>query len=399
VATSDAGPKRRPETSDPDRAFGSTLAAEPQPREALRAAQAEAEALTKDRPAIGTPGPPLNRRSPYLIGFLAAAGALTAYGLAHLLLAASSVLALIVLALFLAIGLDPAVQRLMSWHLPRWAGVTIVTLLLLGVVAGFAAAAIPPLAAQTTGFIKELPRYLQQLNDHSSTLGRLDARFHLRDRLTSLLNDGTGGSLFGGLLGAGRVVLGALASALTVLVLTIYLLADMPRIRKLIYRLVPARRRPRAILVGDEVFAKIGGYVLGNLITSLIAGVGTFIWLTAWHVPYPVLLSLMVALFDLIPVVGAPAAGVIVSLVALTVSVPVAIATAIFYTAYKLAEDYLLVPRIIGRSVDVPATVTLIAVLLGGTALGVVGALIAIPVAAAAKLLLREAAFPRLDRT
>jgi len=107
----------------------------------------------------------------------------------------------------------------------------------------------------------------------------------------------------------------------------------------------------------------------------------------------------MVALFDLIPVVGAPAAGTIVSLVALTISLPVAIATAVFYTVYKLAEDYLLVPRIIGRTVDVPATVTLIAVLLGGTALGFIGALLAIPIAAALKLLLRETLFPRLDRS
>jgi predicted PurR-regulated permease PerM len=107
-------------------------------------------------------------------------------------------------------------------------------------------------------------------------------------------------------------------------------------------------------------------------------------------VPYPLLLAIMVALFDLVPVIGAPTAGIIVSLVALTVSVPVAIATAVFYAAYKLAEDYLLVPRIVGRSTDVPATPTLIAVLLGGTVLGVVGGLIAIPVAAAVRLLLNE---------
>jgi predicted PurR-regulated permease PerM len=273
-----------------------------------------------------------------------------------------------------------------------------VALLILGIVVGFFAAAIPPLATQTTQLIKELPRYLQQLNDHSSTLGRIDARFHLRERITQLTG-GSGGSLFGGILGAGQIVLGALASTLTVLVLTIYLLADLPRIRKLIYRLVPTSRRPRAIMLGDEMFAKVGGYVLGNVLTSLIAGAGTFLWLITWGVPYPVLLSIMVALFDLIPIIGAPTAGVIVSLVALTVSAPVAVATAVFYTVYKLAEDYFIVPRIIGRSVDVPATATLVAVLVGGTALGLVGALVAIPVAAALRLLLRETLFPRLDRS
>jgi predicted PurR-regulated permease PerM len=384
---------------DADKAFRTTLSTDDGHEAAARAAEVEARALRNDTAALGTPGPPLSRRSPYLIGLFGAAGALTAYGLAHLLLAASSVLALIALALVLAIGLDPAVERLTSRHLPRWAGVTIVALVVLGVVFGFIAAAIPPLATQTAQLIKALPHYLQQLNDHNSTLGSLDARFHLRDRLTQWLGAAGGPSMFGGLLGAGQLVLGALASTLTVLVLTIYLLADVPRIRKLTYRLIPASRRPRAILLGDEMFAKVGGYVLGNLITSLIAGAGTFVWLVAWGIPYPVLLSIMVALFDLIPVVGAPTAGVIVSLVALEISIPVAIATAVFYTVYKLAEDYLLVPRIIGRSVDVPATATLIAVLIGGTALGVVGALIAIPVAAAIRLLLNETLFPRLDRS
>ena len=182
------------------------------------------------------------------------------------------------------------------------------------------------------------------------------------------------------------------------LVLTIYLLADLPRIRRLIYRLTPARRRARAILIGDEVQTKVGGFVLGNLITSLIAGVGTFVWLLIFGVPYPIVLALMVALLDLVPIVGSTVGGIIVSLVALTVSLPVAIATAIFYTAYRLLEDYLLVPRIIGRTVKVPATVTFVAVLIGGTALGLIGALVAIPVAAAIDILLRETVFPRLDQ-
>jgi predicted PurR-regulated permease PerM len=162
---------------------------------------------------------------------------------------------------------------------------------------------------------------------------------------------------------------------------------------------VPGTRRPRAILLGDEMFAKVGGYILGNIITSAVAGAGTFLWLVAWHIPYALLLSVMVALFDLIPLIGTPLAGIIVTLVALTVSVPVAVGTAVFYTAYKLAEDYLLVPRIIGRAVDVPATVTLVAVLLGGAALGLVGALVAIPIAAGIRVLLAETVFPRLDRS
>jgi predicted PurR-regulated permease PerM len=404
VSGRDGEPATKPAARDPDKASETTLpVGEPgrpgaERAEVERAAAVEAHALRRDEPTLGAPGPPVNRRSPFMMGLLGAAGVGVTYALARLLLASSGVLTLVALALFLAIGLDPAVQRLMAWRLPRWAAVTVVTLLLVGTVIGFFAAAIPPLVTQFEQFVRQAPAYWRHLNEHSSTLGRLEAHYHLRERASQAFSAAGGTKLFGGLLGAGKIVLDAVAATLTVLVLTVYLLADTPRIRKLIYRLVPHSRRARAIMLGDEIFAKVGGFVLGNLLTSLIAGAGTFVWLMIWHVPYPVLLSIMVALFDLIPVVGSPTAGIIVTLVALTVGIPVAIATALFYTAYKLAEDYLLVPRIIGRSVDVPATATLVAVLIGGTALGVVGALIAIPVAAAIRLLLREVVFPRLDR-
>jgi predicted PurR-regulated permease PerM len=365
---------------------------------AVEAAIQEAEELAEQQPVYGTPGRPINRRSPFTVGLLGAVGVGVAYVLARVLIDASSVLVLIGLSLFLAIGLDPAVQWLMRARLPRWAAVLVVALVTVGAVGGFLAAAIPPLVSQASQFAHELPGYAAQLRDHSTTLGRLDARFHLQDRLNSAVSSLNAGDVFGGLLGAGKVVLSATASTLTVLVLTVYLLADLPRIRRLMYRLIPASRRPRAILLGDEMFTRVGGFVLGNLLTSLIAGAGTFVWLVIFGVPYPVLLALAVAILDLIPVVGSTVGGVVVSLVALTVSVPVAVATLAFYVAYRLAEDYLIVPRIIGRTVQVPATATILAVLIGGAVLGFVGALIAIPVAAAIGILLREVAFPRLDR-
>jgi predicted PurR-regulated permease PerM len=272
-----------------------------------------------------------------------------------------------------------------------------VIVVVIGVVAGFIAAAIPPLVAQSTQLIRLLPQYLVQLQDRSSLLGRLNAQFHAQQRIEALLS-GNGQNIFGGLLGAGQVVLSAAAAAGTVLVLTIYFLADLPRIRQLIYRLMPNSRRPRAILIGDEMFAKVGAFVLGNLATSFLAGASTFLWLLIFGVPYPLLLALMVALLDLIPIVGSTVGGIIVSLVALSVSLPIALATAAFYVVFRLLEDYLIVPKIIGKAVEVPATVTVVAVLFGGAVLGIIGALIAIPVAAAARILLMETIFPRLDR-
>ncbi len=361
-------------------------------------AEAEAESLIGEGPVLGTPGPPVSRRSPFMIGLLGAAGVGVMWELGHLLIDASSVIALIGLALFLAIGLEPAVRWLMRVRMPRVAAVALVAVAVVGVFVGFLAAAIPPLVGQVESFINHLPSYAAQIRDHSGTLGKLDARFHIQQRLSDLTSSPSGDKLTTGLLGAGRFVLNATASALTVMVLTVYLLADLPRIRRLVYRLTPASRRARVILIGDEVADKVGWYVLGNLLTSLIAGAGTLAWLLVFHVPYPFVLSLMVAVLDLIPIVGSTVAGIIVSLVALTVSLPVAIATAIFYTAYRLLEDYLIVSRVIGRAVAVPATVTIVAVLVGGAVLGLLGALVAIPVAAAIDILLRETVFPRLDR-
>jgi predicted PurR-regulated permease PerM len=162
---------------------------------------------------------------------------------------------------------------------------------------------------------------------------------------------------------------------------------------------VPHSRRPRVILIGDEILAKVGGYVLGNVITSVIAGLGTYFWMLAFGIPYPILLGMFVALLDLIPVIGSTIGGAVVTLVALTVSLPVAVGTLAFYIAYRLAEDYLIVPRIMGRTVQVPAIVSLIAVLIGGVLLGIVGALVAIPVAAAIRLLLNEITIRRFDKS
>jgi predicted PurR-regulated permease PerM len=153
------------------------------------------------------------------------------------------------------------------------------------------------------------------------------------------------------------------------------------------------------ILIGDEIFAKVGAYVLGNVIISLIAGLFTYFWLLIVGAPYALLLAILVAVLDLVPIVGSTIAGVVVTLVTLTVSLPVAIATAVFFIVYQSAENYLLVPRIIGRAMKVPDLVTVVAALLGGVLLGVVGALVAIPVAAALLLILQEVTFPRLDRS
>jgi len=366
--------------------------------EPIREALETAAEVAGKTGGLGTPGRPVNRRSPFMIGLTAAFGVAVAYGLIELVIRARSVLILIGLAMFIAAGLDPIVGWLVRHRMPRWAAVLTVIGCGLAIMAAFLAAAIPPLASEATTLAHQIPHYMHDLQNRNSQLGKLNVKYHIQQRLTSLVTS-RGGSLVGGVLGAGALVIGTVSEILAIVVLSVYFLAGLPQIKMFAYRLVPHSRRPRVILIGDEIFAKVGGYVLGNFITSVIAGLGTYIWLLAWGVPYPLLLGMFVAILDLIPVIGSTIGGIVVSLVALTVSLPVALATLAFYIGYRLAEDYLIVPRIMGRTVELPAIVSLVAVLIGGVLLGIVGALVAIPVAAAIRLLLHEIAIRRLDKS
>jgi predicted PurR-regulated permease PerM len=347
---------------------------------------------------LGRPGRPMNRRSPFFIGMMAAAGVAVTYGVAELIIHAASALVLIGLALFIAAGLDPPVSWLTRHRVPRWAAVLVVLLAVLAVVAAFLATAIPALASQASALAAALPHYLHSLHNPHSPLGSLNLRYHLQQRLSHLLST-KGSALVGGVLGAGEVLASAVASLVIVAVLTVYFLAGLPRIKLFLYRLAPHSRRARVILIGDEIFTKVGGYVFGNVLTSVIAGLATYLWMIAFGIPYPVLLAFLVALLDLVPVVGSTIGGAIVALVALTVSLLVAALTLAFYIAFRLAEDYLLTPRVMGQTVQVPAVITVVAVLIGGALLGLIGALVAIPVAAAVRLLVQEVALRRLDRS
>ncbi|SEP52362.1 Predicted PurR-regulated permease PerM [Amycolatopsis saalfeldensis] len=281
------------------------------------AAEAAAAELRTPEQPMGTKGKPLDRRSPFLIGLTAAAGVAVTYGLVRVVAGLQDVLILIGLALFLAIGLEPAVAWLVRHRLPRWLAVTTVFVVGMLAVGGFLTAAIPVLVEQATQFAAKAPGYLHDAQDHGTVLGKLNERFHLQQQLEGLVSGSAGG-----LLGAGQAVFSAITNVLILVVLTVYFVAGLPRIRAGGYRLIPHSRRPRAILIGDQIFTKVGGYVLGNLAISVIAGVLTLVWLLVFGVPYAALLAITVAILDLIPVIGSVIGGVLACLVALTVSLP-----------------------------------------------------------------------------
>lgn len=210
---------------------------------------------------------------------------------------ASAVLVLVGAALFFALGLEPAVSEFVNCRRPRCAAVTVVVF---GVLVAAVAAAIPPLVDEARHFIEQAPHYLQEAQNHSTLIGRINERFHLRQRITDMVHS-SGTPALGNVVKAGETVVGVVSRIGVVAVLTVYFLADMRRIRATMYRFVPNSRRPRAILTGDEVMAKFGDYVFGNVLTSLIAGAATSVWCFFFDAPYALLLGAFVAILDLFP--------------------------------------------------------------------------------------------------
>mgnify|MGYP003296260364 CR=1 FL=1 len=242
------------------------------------------------------------------------------------------------------------------------------------------------------------PDYVQQLQDNKR-IADLDTRFHFLNKAQQYLNhpENAGTKIFGGVLGVGKIVFSAFFSTLTVLILTLYFLSNLPAIKSSFYRAVPRSRRARVGLLTDEILERVGGYVAGALTIAACAGVTTFVLLLVLGVPYPVALALLVAITDIIPLVGATIGAAAVTLVAFFVSAKVGLIAGAYYIAYQQIENYVLYPRVMKRSVDVSPAATVVAVLIGGSLLGVLGALLAIPIAAAVQLVLQEVVIPRQD--
>ncbi len=345
--------------------------------------------------SLGVLGRPFDHRTPFYIGFTGALGVAAAYVLARGIADITSVLIIVGLALFLAVGLNPILDLLTARGLARGMAVGVVVLGFVLLIGGFMLAAVPPATHEINRLITNYPRYKAQLIAGKGWAGKLLVKLHLTRYLRSSTLKLP---VSGGILGAGKAILSLGVATVSVVALTIYFLIALPGVKQLWLLVIPRSRRARVELLTDEVFDRVGGFMLGNLLTSLVSGVGTYVWLEIFGVPDALLLALFVALFDLIPMVGSTLAGIVVTLVALTRGVPIALATGAFYVTYRFLEDYLLNPRVMKHTVKVTPGLTIIATLVGGVLLGLIGALVAIPVAATIHLLLEEVAFPRQDK-
>jgi predicted PurR-regulated permease PerM len=357
------------------------------------AAPADDAALTAEEPGddLGTPGPRLSRRAPYLVGFLGGLGLLSAYALGSAVWTIHGVLVEILVAFFIAAGLNPAVHFFERRGLARSWAVLLVIVLVLVALALFLVAFVPVMTDQVRTINDHAPDWLDSLQ-RNRRVQKLNDDYQIIDKIRDYVTNGDFVSnIFGGALGVGLAVLGALANTFVVIVMTLYFLAGLDKTKTALYRLAPASRRERVSRLGDRVIEGVGGYVSGAFIVAMCAGLSSLVFLFVVGMgEYAVALAFVVALLDVIPMIGATIGAVIVCAIGFATDPTIGIICVIFYVIYQQAENYLIYPRVMSRSVDIPGAVTVIAALIGASLLGVVGALLAIPTAAAVLMLTRE---------
>lgn len=321
----------------------------------------------------------------------------------------STVLLYLGTALFLSLGLDPLVSYLERRHLPRWLAVLTTILAVLAVFVGIVLIILPVLVDQISQLVAQISEIVQRgtlipdlkewMKDAFPNLLVDDVFTYVTDWLTTNLTE-IGGSIGQGVLVASGAVLGGLFGAFIVLVLTIYLTASTPSLKSAVYQLAPASKRERFIDLAEQITDSVGYYVMGQLSQGVINGVLSAVYLSIIDAPFPAVLAVVAFFFSLIPLVGTLTGSTIIVLTCLIPglgSPSIALAAAIYYLIYMQIEAYIISPRIMSRAVSVPGAVVVVAALAGGSLLGLLGALIAIPVAASILIIYRQVLIPRMN--
>lgn len=352
---------------------------------------------------FGTPGAPIEKSSPFYFGFLATCGALTAFVLLRSLAAASQIFVLILISIFLAMGLNPAVEFFRKRGLSRGAAVSAILALVLIFVALLAILIIPPVVRQSTSLIDSAPALLENLknnafiNDINTHYGLIDS---LTEKVKSLTSDGTLIiSAFGGIVGVGKTFISGIFTALTILVLTMYFTISLPEVIEQAIRLAPASRRSRIKALTDGIVSRIGAFVGSQISVAFVAGVVMALFCAVLGLPSPIALGMLVFICGMIPLVGHFIGSSILTLVGFTQSVATGIAVFVAYLVYQQLENYVLMPKIMQKSLSIPGLVTIVSALIGASLLGLVGGILAVPIAASILLILEEVVYPKSDQS
>lgn len=311
--------------------------------------------------------------------------------LAVLVYQARSVLVLIFLGVFIAVGLDPVVSRLERHGVRRGISVTVLALLVAGAVVAVVLVVVVPAVGQVTTLIESVPNLITKFNHVTRNtaigdyLNRPDVQSKIQSAVGSALLNSAGslGSIFG-IIGG---VAAAVFAGVTLFVLVIYFSLALPRLRRGAAALLGAPQRQEIL---DEALSKVGAYVTGQLAICVCAGTASYVALLLIGVPYPAILAIVIAVLDAVPQVGATIGAVIAVVIALTVSLPVALLTLVYFVVYQQVENYLIAPRIFSRTIAMTPLASLLSVLIGAALAGVVGAIVALPITAAALVVFRH---------
>jgi predicted PurR-regulated permease PerM len=304
------------------------------------------------------------------------------------------VLSWVLIALFLALALDPLVGVIQRrTHLNRGLSITVAFLLVAGIAIAIGATFVPRLVNETDGFVHALPNYVHDLTHGRGRLGFLETKYQVVEKVRKAVKEG-GAKKVLGLSGAAvsvtKSIISIIAATVTIVFLTFFMLLEGRAWTERVYSLLPEESQPRWRKVGHDMYRTVGGYVSGNILISVIAGVSITIVLLILGVPYAIALGLLVAVLDLIPLAGATIAGIIVAIVAFTHSVPAGVVAVVFFIVYQQLENHFLQPVIYGRTVQLSPLTVLVSVLVGAELAGILGALAAIPVAGAIQVLIRD---------
>lgn len=309
-----------------------------------------------------------------------------------------SVLAWLLVATLLAVALDPAVAFLTRHRWRRgWAALAVSFVFLL-LVLGIAAALATPLVTQAKQLILNLPEYIRDLFKPGSPLAFLDTRFNIIDRIRSL----DIGTVWRVIAGGGTTIVSALSkgfywlfATLTTFTLMVMLLVEGPRTWNAFLGLFARERQDWMGHVGGRMAKAVGGYVRGNLLISAIAAAFAYVALVILGIPYPIPLALTVGVLDIIPLVGATIGAAVCVLVAFTQGWLPAVILIGYFVVYQQIENNFVQPMVYARTARLTPLTVLVASLIGATLAGILGVLVAIPLASAVAILIHESSARR----
>ncbi|KQN45203.1 AI-2E family transporter [Frigoribacterium sp. Leaf44] len=352
-----------------------------------------------------TPPSPMQRPGAFRFGLIATLGGGLGVGIIVALMALSTILVYIGLAFFLALAFEPVVRRLARAGAPRWVGVIVAVVLVVGVVVGIVAAVVPALIEQIGHVVRTAPATLQELSRQPwvqqavETVGfDVDVDDAVGAVTSYLLDPDQLLALGGGLLAVGQGITNAITAVIVVAILTLYFAITLPQMLRSLSRAVPRSHRENVMSISDEIFLAVGRYVAGQVALAAVNAVFVFVVLTIAGGPVPVLFATLAFLGALIPVVGTVVAYAIIIAATITVSPVTAIVVGIVLLVYAQVEAYVLTPRVMSKAVAVPGALVIVAAFGGGALGGVLGALVAIPIATAGVVVFERVVVPRQQR-